>query len=222
MNRMSVDEKVQQVIVARCYNFQIQHGKEYKKSSLSKDRCLIKKDVDSKNLSWEYVKNILYFIRAVDLEKLEKNKSLEIEVSRLQERYESREVVLKVEKINMRDTIKKKYEKEFEDKYCIGMIAELKMENERLKKNLFDDRAFYQQERSKEESNELSELQTKNFKIAELSLENHELKLTQKTSNKCKKCRIHKKKILSLESKLLDYESSDDEASSSGASSEDL
>ena len=219
MNKMSVEEKVQQVVVAKCFNYQNQFNKEYKNSSIQKDRCLIRKQIEKKELSWEYVKILLYFINAIDLDKLEKNKSLELQIKSLKEKQESREVVLKVEKINMRDTIKKQYENEFKEKYCVGRIKELEEENNNLRAKLQD---FWFKEKQisiKEEQSVKEQIQSLTQQVAELTLKNSELNKI-KTPSKCKKCKIHKKRILSLQTKLLDYEDSDDEDSASSCQSD--
>ena len=211
--KMSTDEKVAQVMVAKMFYYQQSQGKEYAKSSLYTDKSKIKKEIENQTLSWDYLKNVLYFIKQVDLEKLEKNRSLELQVKRLKEQYEASQNVRASEKINMRDTMVKEYELKFKEKYCNESMKKLEEENDRIKQENWEYRTTrHLQEQRRDERTE-EELSSRSQQIAELTLQVNTLKKSQSHGHakKCKKCKCHKKEILKLKSKLLDYESSGDE-----------
>lgn len=217
VRKMSNDEKVEQCLTAKMFEYQQKTGKEYKKSSLAKERCIIKKMIEEKNLSWEYQKNLMYFMKEVDLEALQKNKSLELQVKRLEDQYEQQKIVNHVERINMRDTAEKQLREKIKQEYSTESMKRLEQENYALKGQLMEFRSHFQNIQQQRDERTTDEMASRSQQIAELTLQNNELKKTQSHGHakKCKKCRNLKKEILKLKSKLLDYESSDDEMDSS-------
>ena len=215
--KMSTDEKVEQVLTAKMFQYQQKTNKEYKKSTILTERCLIRKDIENKNLGWEYQKNLMYFIKEVDLGELQKSQSLEIQVKRLQEQYEQSQVLIGVERINMRDTAEKQLREKIKQEYSTESMKRLEQENYALKGQIMEFRSHFQNLQQQRDERTTDEMASRSQQIAELTLQNNELKKTQSHGHakKCKKCRNLKKEILKLKSKLLDYESSDDEMDSS-------
>jgi chromosome segregation ATPase len=134
MNKFSVEDQYKIVALCRNWVYKSKNNKDYAKNTIQKDKSIIKDKLTKRELDWSNIKDVLYYIHMnLDPEKQQSIGVLKLKITTLEKKNELQKQVYDNERINMRDIIKKEYEKTFEDKYAVGQVADLEKELNRFK-----------------------------------------------------------------------------------------
>jgi hypothetical protein len=137
MNKFSIEDQYKIVSLCRNWVYKSKNNKNYAKNTIQKDKSIIKDQLNKKELDWSNIKDVLYYIHInLDPEKQQSIGCLKATIKMLEGKVEHSKILMETWEINERDRIKRDYEKTFEDKYCVGQVAELKeqLEIQRAKK----------------------------------------------------------------------------------------
>tara|TARA_R110000824_G_scaffold329279_1_gene516097 strand:+ start:462 stop:1541 length:1080 start_codon:yes stop_codon:yes gene_type:complete len=226
-SKLTDDTKLDILMMVKSWFYKDKLGKEYKKSTIAKERSKMKKMVDSKNIDWETQKNLIYFIDHIGMEdikglykmkdEIEQQKRIyEREINTLQTSIQNLEACNRAKELNMKDRIKAEYEKTFEDKYSSDSYVKMEQDLEYYKDKYFKVHQDHKKEIQYLKENFATEKRNDAFKIAEMTLKQTSITPSSSSSSlssissndKCKRCKKLKREILQLQLKISDMENS--------------